>query len=157
MKACIYKIECKHTGKFYIGSTTLSLAMRLKKHRSASRELHRMNSPFYSHFREVGWDSAIITVIQDVDVESRRSLFQIEKEEICKYIESTLCLNHNHPLITQDEKRARDTSYRKQRREANPEYERNRVAEWRKKNPEKRAEQVRRSLEQQKKRRTHNQ
>lgn len=108
-----------------------------------------MNSPLYSHFREVGWDSASIGCIRDVEVETRRALFQTEKDEICKYLGSDLCLNHNLPTITLDEKRARDSLYGKSRRDSNPEGERNRVAEWRKMNPEKRAEQVRRSNAQQ--------
>jgi hypothetical protein len=90
-----------------------------------------------------------MTVIFDVEVESRRGLLELEKAEILKHIDNPLCLNHNRPVISREEKRQSDVEYGKRRREVNKERERNRVAEWRKNNPKKYAEQVRRSVEQQ--------
>ena len=94
-----------------------------------------------------------MTVIFDVEVESRRGLLEIEKAEILKHIDDPHCLNNNRPIISPEEKRQSDVEYGKRRRELNKERERNRVAEWRKNNPEKRAEQIRRSLEQQRRKR----
>ena len=153
MKVCIYKLECRETGKFYIGSTTSTLNCRLKHHRSASKEPHRQNSPLYTHFREVGWDKARMITLCEIDVESRQEMLSIEKSEILKYMGSDLCLNHNRPIITRDEKKLSDAEYGKQRREIYADKERNRVAEWRRKNPEKYAEQLKRTCERQRERR----
>ena len=144
MKVCIYRLRCRVTDKFYIGSTTHSLTYRLKKHRAASREPHRMNSPLYTHFREVGWDNAEMSTLFELEVETRNEMLASEKAEILKHIGSELCLNHNKPMITRDEKKASDVEYGRQRRKLNPEGERTRVSEWRLKNPDKYKEQTKR-------------
>jgi hypothetical protein len=141
------------TSKFYIGSTTLALAQRLKKHRTASTELRKQASPLYTHFREVGWESAEMYVVSEVDVDSRRALLELERAEILAHLGSPLCLNHNRPIITPAEKKDHDAVYGKLRRATTAQADRERVAEWRRNNPEKRAEQVRRSLDQQRQKR----
>lgn len=153
MKACLYKLECLLTSKFYIGSTIHTLPYRLKKHRSTSKEPDKQNSPLYTHFREVGWEHARMSILIEVDVESRRDLLAIERAEILRHLGSSLCLNHNRPIITREEKKESDADYGKKRRTENKDDERQRVTEWRRNNPEKRAEQVRRSLEQQRQKR----
>ena len=153
MKARIYKLQCCLTSKFYIGSTIHTLAYRLKKHRNTCKDPRRNTSPLYTHFREVGWENAEMTTIVEVEVESRRELLELEKAEILTHIGQPLCLNHNRPVITRDEKKALDVEYGKKRRANKKNEERNRVAEWRKNNPEKYAAQVRRSVEQQRKKR----
>jgi hypothetical protein len=108
-----------------------------------------MNSLIYTHFRNIGWDKAKMILIADVDVLDRRELLQREKEEITKYIKDESCLNHNLPLICEEEKKQRDKEYGKKRRTEQKEKERQRVAAWRANNPEKHAAQVRRSVEKQ--------
>ena len=106
-----------------------------------------MNSPFYTHFRNVGWESADIRVLYEVEFDTRAQLLQAEKEEIIKHLDDESCLNHNRPCITREEKKQQDKEYGKQRRTEQKERERQRVIEWRKKNPEKYAEQCRRANE----------
>ena len=149
MKACLYRLECSVTSKFYIGSTTLTLAQRLKKHRSSSTEIRKQASPLYTHFREVGWETAEMVVLSEVEVDSRRDLLALERAEILRHLGCPLCLNHNRPIITREEKKAGDAVYGKKRRAENKDAERQRVVEWRKRNPEKYAEQIRRSVERQ--------
>lgn len=88
-------------------------------------------------------------VLREVEADSRHGLFQIEKAEILRHLGSSLCLNHNRPIITREEKKEHAVVYGKKRRAENKDAERQRVAEWRKRNPEKYAEQVRRSVERQ--------
>ena len=149
MKACIYRLQCRLTGKFYIGSTTCSLTYRLKKHRASSKEPRKQASPLYTHFREVGWEHAEMTILREVEAESRHALLEVERTEILTHLGAPLCLNHNRPVITREEKKDHDAVYGKKRRAENKDDERRRVAEWRKRNPEKYAEQVRRSVERQ--------
>lgn len=149
MKGTIYRLECSISKKFYIGSTIHTLVYRLKKHRSTSKEPDKKGSPLYTHFTEVGWEVARIMPLYEVDFETRRDLLRIERDEIDKYLHDSLCLNHNRPIITPEEKKQMDAEQGKLYREKNREAGRNRVAEWRRNNPELRAEQVRRSLEQQ--------
>ena len=149
MKGTIYKITCKLTSKYYIGSTIHTLKYRLKKHRSTSKEPDKMNSPFYTHFRSVGWHHADIQAMYEVDFETRKQLLQIEKEEIVKHLNNELCLNRNRPCISREEKKEHDAEYGKKRRAEQKEKERQRVAEWRMDNPEKYAAQLQRSVERQ--------
>jgi hypothetical protein len=153
MKACIYRLRCRLTEKFYIGSTTCTLACRLKKHRASSKEQRKQASPLYTHFREVGWQHAEMSVLREIEVETRRELLELEKAEILLHLGSPLCLNHNRPVITREEKKESDADYGKKRRAENKDDERQRIAEWRRNNPEKRAEQNRRSVEQQRQKR----
>jgi hypothetical protein len=94
-----------------------------------------------------------MSVLTEVNVESRRDLLALERAEILNHLGSPLCLNHNRPIITREEKKESDADYGKKRRAENMEDERQRVAEWRKRNPEKRAEQARRSNEKQREKR----
>lgn len=153
MKACLYKLECLATSKYYIGSTTCTLKERLKKHRASSKETRKQNSPLYTHFREVGWEHARLSVLTEVEVETRRDLLALERTEILRHLGSPLCLNHNRPIISREEKKEMDAVQGKKRRAENKDRERQRLIEWRKRNPEKRAEQARRSNERQRQRR----
>jgi hypothetical protein len=154
MKGVIYRLECVDSGRFYIGSTIHTLAYRLKKHRSTSKEPDKMRSPLYTHFTEIGWDKARMVLVREVEFETRSDLLALEREEIDKHIGGELCLNHNRSVITDAEKREMDRQHGKRRRQQYPDRERERVAEWRRNNPDKYALQVARSVEQQRRKRT---
>ena len=94
-----------------------------------------------------------MTILREVEAESRHALFQIEKAEILLHLGTSLCLNHNRPVITREERKEHDAVYGKKRRAENKDAERQRLAEWRRNNPEKRAEQNRRSVDQQRQKR----
>jgi len=150
MLGSIYRLQCKETSKFYIGSTTLPLNKRLIKHKSSSKEERKMNSPLYSHFREIGWDKAEIILIKEVECKDRRHLLSIEKDEILINKGDLNCLNHNRPLITQEEKIQRVKDYSKIVRTQNKEREKERLQKWRLANPDKRKEQTKRERERKK-------
>jgi hypothetical protein len=84
-------------------------------------------------------------------------LFDLE----CKYIRDLLiddkCLNINRPVRTIEEKKEQDRQFGKKIRSERPDHERERVAEWRRKNPEKYRAQVERFLEKQKNTKRENQ
>lgn len=143
----IYKIS--GGDKFYIGSTTQTLSMRLKNHRSKSKEYSRKDTPLYKHFNHIGWSSCSIELLVEDKFENKKALFETENVYICKHIGNQQCLNHSRPTITKEEKQQRDQIYGKKHREENKESDYQRVVEWRKNNPEKYAEQVKRSVEQQ--------
>lgn len=140
----IYILRCNETSKFYIGSTTCTLAYRFKKHRSASNEERKMKCPLYTHFRSVGWGSAEMTLLHELPIENKTQLLEIEKTEIIKHLGNELCLNHNRPIRTKDEKKQQDIEYGKYRREKYADREYSRVKQWRLDNPEKWKEQSRR-------------
>jgi hypothetical protein len=141
----IYKIQ--GNDKFYIGSTTCDLKYRLKKHRSKSKEEVSINNPLYKYFRVIGWENASITLIKEVQINTKKELLEIEKSEILQVKHDLNCLNSNMPILTLEEKKKRDSEYSKLRRQANPERERERLQKWRKENPEKRREQTKRERE----------
>jgi hypothetical protein len=106
-----------------------------------------MSSPLYTHFRTVGWENAEMTMILEAHVKTKGELLGLEKTEILKYIGTDLCLNHNRPIITPDEKKQADKEYGKVRRQEKKDEEIRRVKQWRIANPEKYAEQCRRYRE----------
>ena len=135
MLAKLYRLE--GGGKFYIGSTTLTLNRRLTKHRSQSKEPRCLNRPMSVHFRSINWEKVEMILIKEVEVENRHELLQVEKIEIEQYKNDENCLNITRPLITKEEKKESDAEYGKKRRELFKEKERERVKRWRKENPEK--------------------
>ena len=140
----IYKLS--GGGKFYIGSTTETLKGRLKHHRSRSNDSDRRQSELYIHFKNIGWEQAIIELIEEIEVETRKQLLERE----CIYIKESMkdphCLNKNRPTRTTHEKKEQDKVISRKIRTENPERERSRVAEWRRNNPEKYREQIDRVL-----------
>lgn len=147
----IYKLS--GGGKFYIGSTTQTLNLRLKNHRSKSKEETRKHTPLYIHFNQIGWSQCTIEMIIEQEFESKKTMLEMERKYIDINIKNNECLNHNRPTITPSEKKQRDHCYGKIHRSENKETERQRVAAWRKNNPEKHAEQVKRSVEKQRSKR----
>ena len=147
MKGLVYRFQCRQTGKFYIGSTTQDIKKRLKNHKSKAKEEHRKNTPLYSHVNLVGWNSIDVIIVFEEEFVSRTQLLQLEKDEIMKHLNDANCLNNNRPIRTSEEKKEQDKEYGKQRRIEQKEKERERVRKWRLDNPEKYAEQKRRSIE----------
>ena len=131
----IYKLEGGE--KFYIGSTTSSLNRRFIRHKSKSKEKISENRELYVHFRNINWENCTMTLLIEEKFESRKEMLQKECEEIKKYLDNDKCLNKNRPIITSDEKKLMNNEYAKIRRKTNPEKERKRLQEWRKKNPDK--------------------
>jgi hypothetical protein len=125
----------------------------LKNHRSKSKEECRKNTPLYKHFNEIGWKEAVVELLTEQDFLDKRDMLECEKAEIMKYFGDECCLNHDKPIITKEEKKERDKVYGLRRRAENPEHERERVATWRINNPDKYAQQVARSVEQQRQKR----
>jgi hypothetical protein len=94
-----------------------------------------------------------MTQLHELTVEGKTQLLELEKTEILKHLGNELCLNHNRPIRTTDEKKQQNIDYGKLRRATKSSEERARVRQWRIDNPEKRKEQVRRANERAKERR----
>ena len=123
------------------------LKNRLKHHRSKSKEQIALNTPLYVHFRELGWQNARIILLEEFEITSKKQLLERECEVIKQFLGLETCLNKIRPIITDNEKKERDSKYGRKRREENPDYERERLKEWRKNNPEKWREQTKRYFE----------
>lgn len=143
----IYRIECNLNGKFYVGSTTQTLAKRLKNHRSKSKEECRKKTPLYACFNECGWDHASIRLISEHNDISNEQLLAIEKEEIIKCMDDPMCLNKSRPQRTPEELKTRSREYGRTHRENNKDKDRERVSQWRLMNPDKWKEQTKRYRE----------
>lgn len=119
---------------------------RFNKHKSKSNELSRQKTPVYHYFREIGWENVKISLIEEFKFEEKAELLLKEGEIIRTFLGSEKCLNVLRPVVTPEEKKESDKAYGKERRE-NKERERERLALWRKNNPEKRREQTKRYYE----------
>lgn len=149
----IYKIVSATDDSFYIGSTRQSLVMRLKNHRSKSKDPVRQKTPLYVYFNRVGWVHARIELLSELENVSDTDLLEMEKAEISAAIADPNCLNKATPLRTPEEKKQRDREYGKIWRQANQDKDREKVKQWRLDNPDKYAEQCRRANERAKERR----
>jgi Uri superfamily endonuclease len=138
----LYRID--GGGKFYIGSTTQELKKRLKNHRSKSKESRRQITPLYQHFNIIGWASATITLIEEVEILNRLELLGMEDKLVRNSLNDPNCLNKTCVIVTPEQKREHDREYGKIRRESQKERERERVRIWRQNNPDKWKEQTKR-------------
>jgi hypothetical protein len=135
MKGFIYRLA--GGGRFYIGSTTLSLEDRLREHKSFSTKAKSRQIPVYAHFAEVGWECATITLVREVEYETKRDLLKAEREEFDKVRNDPACLNKNRPLITREELKEQVKTNAARWYQENKEHTRERIRDWRAANPEK--------------------
>lgn len=105
-KASIYRIVCDD-GKFYVGSTIVSLKTRFGQHKRAVE--NGGTAKLYRHMRELGGaDKARIELVAtDLGVSTRDELLKIEDEYIREALKSKMCLNRNKPRATSEERQAR--------------------------------------------------
>jgi hypothetical protein len=135
MKGFIYRLA--GGGRFYIGSTTLSLEERLREHKSFSTKARSRQIPVYAHFTNVGWDSATIELVRDCEYETKRDLLKIEREELDRVRDDPACLNKNRPLITPEELKDQVKRNAAKWHQENKGRSRQRLQTWREANPEK--------------------
>jgi len=128
----IYRIVCNETGEQYIGSTTQSLSVRLAKHVWSSK-----NEPEKGckSFPIIDRGDYSIVLIENCPCESKEQLLRRERH----FIETMDCVNRNIPGRTKLEHLNRILQWQKENPEKRAEYSR----KWRKENPEKVAEQKR--------------
>ena len=76
MKGRIYQL-LSNTERFYYGSTIYPLEERLRKHKNSKRK-----TKLYNYIHTIGWDNIKIILIQEVEVETKQELKQIENTYI---------------------------------------------------------------------------
>lgn len=123
-QAKIYKLVNTVDAKFYIGSTTRPLSVRLDSHiRYANRDDYV--TPAYKHINDhVGWDNVSIELIEECEgIEDKDELRQRE-QYFMDLLKDDNCLNVNRAYRTQAQLEEYNEQYLllcRQRREANPE------------------------------------
>jgi hypothetical protein len=150
----LYKIRSVLDDSFYIGSTRQSLTMRLKNHRSKSKDPVRQKTPLYVYFNRIGWINARIELLGEFENITNIELLEIEKAEINGALIDPNCLNKATPLRTPEEKKQRDKEYGKVYLQEHLDHIREKTRQWRLDNPEKYAEQRRRANERGKEKRS---
>lgn len=103
----IYRIVCED-GKFYIGSTVLTLRERFTQH---CRNSLTVNSRVYRHVRSLGGPDKmkIELVKENLGIETRDELLKIEDGFIREGLKNRkMCLNRNRPRATQEERIQRE-------------------------------------------------
>ena len=73
----IYKLISSQTEKCYIGST-FNPQQRLRQHKSDYRRWLDGTSPYISSFEIIKFGDVAIEILEEVDVESKKELYQIE-------------------------------------------------------------------------------
>jgi hypothetical protein len=110
MNGKIYKLIDLTTNSIYIGSTLSDLRLRLSQHKSNYKRYLRNNQFYLTAFEILKNNNYTITLLEEVNVNSREELFKKERE----YIERLECVNNNTPSRTRDEKLEYDRLYFKE-------------------------------------------
>ena len=127
---CIIKKVPDVNYDMYVGSTCLSLSVRLSKHKYKSSLQHAKNIKLYKRMREVGLGNWIIKPL---------FVYTCGKDEIRRY-EKKYCeilqpdLNTYSPLRTVDEKKEYKKKYNVEYRQNNKEVIRQKKAEYHQEN-----------------------
>ena len=135
MHGSIYRLS--GGGRFYIGSTSLTLEERLREHKSFSTKARSKQIPVYAHFTSTGWDGVSIELVRTCDYETKRDLLKYEREELDKVRDDPACLNKNRPLITPAELKDQVKTNAAKWHQTHKDHARDRLQEWRVANPEK--------------------
>lgn len=106
-KSLIYRMVCED-GRFYIGSTVLSLAVRFGQHKRAV--VNGVNSKVYKHIRAIGGVEKVkIELVADnLGITTRDELLRIEDSHIREGMKDKRCLNRNQPRATDEERELRE-------------------------------------------------
>ena len=94
----IYKITCE-SGKVYIGSTIMKLNKRFSVHKCKNSLNHCITKDFIN---------PKIELIELFSCETKEELLWKERE----WIEKTDCVNYVRPIITDDERKAKNKEYK---------------------------------------------
>ena len=94
----IYRIVF-NDGKYYIGSTTQELNIRMNVHKTLSK---KHTTTLYEHVRKVGWENASITLIENYPCASKDELNKKEKEYRIHAKDDMLCLNDTDDIEDTD-------------------------------------------------------
>ncbi len=106
----VYRLQCPD-GHFYIGSTKMLLEQRLAGHKFLS-ERKKTLSPLYRYIDSIGgWTGVTITTVSQGRVTHDR-LYEMEEDEIRKYLGQPLCLNELRVRPTREETRTWDEMYK---------------------------------------------
>lgn len=102
--AKIYALKTSHNPKFYIGSTCLSLNIRLRNHKGAYNKYNNGTSTLYSTAYEIlKHTDAYIELLEEVNVVNNIELRLKEKEHFLKHKDNIV--NKNNPMQTKEEKK----------------------------------------------------
>jgi hypothetical protein len=134
----IYKIEIEDKEEIYIGSTTYKyLSKRFANHKTSyrmwKRGLYHKLSVF-EMFEKYGVENCRIVLLENVNVETKKDLEEIEGE----YIKHNTCINKNIPgQNIKENSKEYQKEYQKEYRKNNKEKKIQYLKEYRKNNKEK--------------------
>jgi predicted GIY-YIG superfamily endonuclease len=101
----IYKLQCPD-GHYYYGSTTYKyLCQRLSHHKIDAEKPAYRKTKLYNHIKSIGWDAIKMMLIEEVPYTCRDALRTKENEYVLQGYGDPKCLNHNRPIITEEQRK----------------------------------------------------
>jgi hypothetical protein len=140
-KGTIYRIHSESEDKEYIGSTIMKLSERLSSHKSDYRKwLVDKDESYYSSYEILKTDDYTVDVLEEVEVESKQELRQIERQWYDRRVETVgrdRVVNKIRPYISVEEDKERKIEYGIKYRTDNKEKHLEYFKEFRTKNKDK--------------------
>ena len=125
LKGTIYRLYSESEGKEYLGSTKRKLSLRLSLHKSKyKRWLEDKNEDYCGSFEILKTEDYTIECLEEVEVESKEELRQIERQWYDKRIEEIgrdRVVNKIRPYATEVEIKEWDLQHKKEYRKRNKE------------------------------------
>jgi hypothetical protein len=125
MKGIIYCILDNSNGKYYIGSTNLSVGERLQRHENNCKMWIKGKYKYTSSYEIIQNNNYKIYLIKELeyDEDEEEQLLWLERKFIEDGIREGNCVNKNLPIITEEEKNEYRNQYRIDNREEILEYQ----------------------------------
>lgn len=118
--AKIYKL-IDNDGYYYIGCTCQSLFKRFYEHKNDSKR--KSCRKVYQYFNSVGWENVkIILITDEVPIENIDQLRRLENDYIESSITDKKCLNGRHEIITTEQKKEYQKTYRMNHKKERKQY-----------------------------------
>jgi hypothetical protein len=103
----IYKLLCID-GHYYIGSTTQKLNHRFNNHKTSAKT---GTSKVYTYINTIGWDNAIIELIENYPCSTKSELNEREEYYISQSKLDELCLNINSAQLNNETRKEKKKEY----------------------------------------------
>jgi hypothetical protein len=115
MSGIIYKITCNETGDIYVGSTTQSLTIRMRVHKSKCKAVNEHRTHFQYSSIIINKNNFTSEILESVNFGEDKKLLLLKERE---WMEKLKPINKMRPIVLNKEEAAK---FKKEYNQANPE------------------------------------
>jgi hypothetical protein len=110
----IYRIICLYTGKYYYGSTYLTIRERLRNHKKNYTSYLNGTGSYTTSYEIIKNNNFVIELVEEYPCSNKRELEKQEDIYIKKFMTDELCCNKQRAYTTKEERKEYMKEYLKE-------------------------------------------